>query len=327
MKEFGSYFGIELQYGKEFFTEGDYNIYRANCARSAIVIALRNESIKKVYLPYYNCEYVEDFLEKEGIEKVHYSLNSRLLPNVESIEDGTCILIINYWGLQKQKEIETECKRFKNVIIDNSQAFFSDPIERQGIYNVYSPRKFFGVSDGAYLIWKGDNYIDDDRYDSDSSWRRAHYLLKTVEVGTNDAYEDYLKSEEELNIKVMNMSPLTMRILSSIDYSRLREIRQNNLREINRLLGDINELPLEIVDAPLMCYPFYVEFDGLRQSLVEKHIYVSQWWKHVLDKVSYDSIEWKLSKWLCPLPIDHRYDQNDMRTIASIVRSVIENEY
>ncbi len=57
-------------------------------------------------------------------------------------------LCTNYFGI-KDEFITSLSKQVSNLIVDNAQSFFSNPIEN--IDTFYSPRKFFGVSDGAYL--------------------------------------------------------------------------------------------------------------------------------------------------------------------------------
>ena len=60
------------------------------------------------------------------------------------------ILWTNYYGNARDNEIKNVSEKYPNLIIDNCHAFFSKPIE--GKFNCYSTRKFFGVSDGGYLV-------------------------------------------------------------------------------------------------------------------------------------------------------------------------------
>ena len=67
--------------------------------------------------------------------------------------NGMCaIVVVNFYGVFFP--INDYCWiPTRSLIIDNTQAFYEPP--RKGAYNVYSCRKFFGVSDGAYLIKEG----------------------------------------------------------------------------------------------------------------------------------------------------------------------------
>ena len=64
---------------------------------------------------------------------------------------------------------------YKNVIIDNAQSLFAKPIN--GVYNVYSPRKFVGVPDGCYVVGP-DAVRFSDEYDQDLSSETAGSYYK-----------------------------------------------------------------------------------------------------------------------------------------------------
>ena len=125
------------------------------------------------------------------------------------------------------------------------------------------------------------------------------------------------------NIKYM--SKLTHRILSSIDYERILLQRDKNLKTIHDILNKINEFPLDInIENGLMIYPLLVRKKGLREMLVSRNVYVSRWWKYLMDLVPQDSIEYTLSEWLLPLPIDHRYSKEDIKDMAKVVYECYE---
>ena len=71
------------------------------------------------------------------------------------LNEKDCVLIVNYFGLM-DKNIQKFIESYNNIniIIDNTQAFFSNPVWKDKVYNVYSCRKFIGVPDGGYLISK-----------------------------------------------------------------------------------------------------------------------------------------------------------------------------
>ena len=68
-----------------------------------------------------------------------------------------------------------------------------------------------------------------------------------------------------------------------------------------------------------MVYPFLCSVDGLRGRLIQNKVYVSQWWKYLLDVLPADSVESRLSRYLLPLPLDQRYTPDDMRELAALV--------
>lgn len=59
------------------------------------------------------------------------------------------VYLINFYGQYSRDEIVSYAKEYKNLIVDNVQAFYTKPIE--GVDTIYTCRKFFGVPDGGYL--------------------------------------------------------------------------------------------------------------------------------------------------------------------------------
>lgn len=94
-----------------------------------------------------NCKKV---LEGNGIIVKGYNINERFYPiSVELCKDEL-LLWTNYYGCMKKDTIKHVVKKYgEHLIIDNTQALFSEPIEEA--YNVYSYRKFVGVSEGVVL--------------------------------------------------------------------------------------------------------------------------------------------------------------------------------
>ena len=323
-KEYGYVFGIEMPRHNEYFLNCDGTfVKRLNSARSCITLAAITEKAKTVYLPKYICDSVTKTLILYGIIVKHYDLDDELKPKLNSINQDSIIVVVNYFGNFSDNTLKSIAKKYKKVIFDNSQGFFANPIFSRGIYNVYSPRKFFGVSDGGYLVWKGKE-IDTSIYRKDLSWSRAKYLLKRLDENSNNSYSLFTESENDIGYEIKTMSLLTRNILEGIDYETCRKRRIDNIKVIKEKLSKYNQIGGIINNYPLMCYPFMYRKDGLREYLVSKKIYVPQWWKKVLEMTEEETIENKLSKWLYPLPVDHRQTKEDMINISNIVIEGIE---
>jgi hypothetical protein len=210
------------------------------------------------------------------------------------------------------------------VIFDNTQAFFANPIMCENIYNVYSPRKFFGVADGAYLICE--KSIDLVKYMVDVSNQNAGYLFNAIEKGTNGAYGEYLANEERISGSgPLRMSKLIKHLLSGIDYLKIRERRRINFSIMNDAFEKVNCIGHIDATCEPMVYPLMVEHnaDNIREKLIEKKIYVPQWWKCVIEDNESNEFERKLSKNLMPLPIDQRYMSDDIWNLVNIVMDII----
>ncbi len=325
--EYGGFLPIELNEGNEYFScENDAYIYRLNSARSAVVLALDSVKASKVLVPYYICKSVVEALQINGIQITYYSLNNDFLPNIDKIDQNEWILIVNYFGMFSWERQNALVIKFKRVILDNTQAFFNKPILKKDCFSVYSGRKFFGVSDGSYLISSKENdYIDIESYPLDVSSNRSSFLLTSVEVGTNAVYEDNLKNEELIGFQIKRMSVLSKRIMSGIDYGAVRKKRDQNIAIIHDILRDRNSFNCSIRLNDMMIYPLYIESNGIRDSLIENKVYVPQWWKWVIKNVEKNTVEYKMSKWLYPIPIDQRYNEKDMENLGKLILRITED--
>ena len=119
------------------------------------------------------------------------------------------------------------------------------------------------------------------------------------------------------------MSKLTKTILKSIDYEKVFKIRRRNFIELHKLLGEINEFPINLNSETHMYYPFLIKDKDLRYKLIDKKLFNPFWWKHVLEITEEFEIENRLSKYTVMLPIDQRYELKDILNIAKLVKNSI----
>ncbi|MEI6057234.1 MAG: hypothetical protein WCR55_14400 [Lentisphaerota bacterium] len=125
MKEaIGGYFELELRRSKEYYQ----NAIRLNSGRNALEFILRLRRYSRVFIPYYSCDAILEPFKKLLLNYELYFIDKNLEPkfNYASIKPDEGFLYINYFGL-KAKFIKYLSKYCRNLIIDNSQAFFSAP--------------------------------------------------------------------------------------------------------------------------------------------------------------------------------------------------------
>lgn len=318
-KEYGGYLTIELNSGKEYYRGSDVMAF--NCARSAIAYVIQKNNFSKLYLPVYMCESVRNRLN-DDIEIQYYNINRSMKPEVAKVEDSAVIMIPNYFGVSAH-----DIKRYDNfqhIIFDNTQAFFQNPIMRKGVYNIYSCRKFFGVCDGAYLVGNEVKKKDITRYVP----KFASYMLDALTYGTNALYEMSLANEQQLEQnEIYGISELSQKILQGIDYQKVTEIRRQNFYKFHQQLQKYNEISFtRLEECVPMVYPFLFRSENLRKKLIDKKIYVPQWWKYILQEGQANEYERYLSKYLLPLPIDQRYGTDDIYNITNIVKKYLNVE-
>ncbi len=322
MAEIGSFIELEFKRGKEYFKKG--HIVRLNSGRSGIFHSARVLGCDTVYVPYYQCETVRNFLIKKGIKVKYYHIDKDFSPIDLNPSEDEAVIIVNYYGIMSKSRLKALAKSYKNVIIDNSQAFFSPQIE--GALCVYSARKFIGVPDGAYVIGNNADKLND--YDDDFSSDTADFLLKRIEYGLEGAaYEARTKNEERIdNSDILNMSRLTRTILDSYDYEANKQKRIENFAYAANLFKEMNEInPLEHFDKSCvpMVYPLVVQNDELMGFLQKNKIFQGRWWKYVLSEVKEDTFEYYLSRYIVPITIDQRYGKKEIELTYNLVKGFL----
>lgn len=312
-KPIGGYFELELPRRVEYHSAA----LALNTGRNCLEYILRVRGYKRVYLPYYSCEVLLEPFEKLDVDYKFYHVNAQLEPEAPvTLNADEAILYINYFGL-KQGYVDTLAQQYgERLIVDNTQAFFARPLE--GIDTFYSCRKYFGVADGAYL------YCDkrlEMELEQDRSWQRMNHLLKRIDVSSEAAYGEFQEREERLkNNPIRTMSPLSRRIMQSIDYVQVATARRENFKRLNSVLQQSNGISLSLdEDAVPMVYPLYTKDIGLRSRLIANKVFVAQYWPNVQEWCDEDSIECNLTQHLLPLPIDQRYGIADLDRIIQLI--------
>ena len=313
MTSIGGYFELELPQKAEYHKSA----LALNTGRNCLEYILRARGYKKVYLPYYSCEVLLEPFNKLGVEYCFYHINGSLeLEQHVTLQDGEALLYINYFGLKQDYVTSLSATYGKQLIVDNTQAFYAKPIE--GIDTFYSCRKFFGVADGAYLYC---SQSFDEELEHDQSWERMEYLLKRIDNSAEAAYADFRTQSELLkNNPIRKMSKLTARIMASIDYPGMAERRKVNFKQLDRAFGHLNGIKWNVTDdAVPMVYPFLTDDPSLRQHLIDNKIYVAQYWPNVLQWCSPADTAYRLTQSLLPLPIDQRYGEQEMNRIIQTI--------
>lgn len=321
MMEIGSFIELQFPKGLEYY-KGETNIARLNSGRVAIWHAFRVLGCEAIWLPYYQCNSVREFLNRKGVTIKYYHIDQNFNPIDLFPEKNDAVLIVNYFGVMSVKRIQTLAKQFANVIIDNSQAFFSKPIE--GCMNVYSARKFVGVPDGAYVIGENANmYVDE--YEQCYSSDTALFLLQRIEYGCEGkTYQTRTINEERIDTEdAKRMSMLTRSILDGTDYNYICIKRQENFSVASSLFGTINQFnPSLYYDEGCvpMVYPLVVEDDSLLQKLLDHKHFQGHWWNYLLKEVAKDSFEYWLSRYIIPITIDQRYSKAELRHLREVCK-------
>ena len=317
-KEIGGYLEMEAFRGEEFYPD----LHRLNLARTAFVWILQHTEHKRVFLPGYICGTVIESAQNAGFDPVTYRIGEDLRPvwGAEGAPGSDDILyVVNYFGQLTAGDIEGYRDSYNRVIVDNAQAFYERPVE--GVYTIYSLRKFFGVADGAYAA--ADIKASAEELPYDRTGDRVRYLAGRLEEGANEYYMDSKAAEDGFsNETPKRMSLFTQNMAKGIDYEAVRMKRRENYAALDGLLGSRNPFTSRVPECPYV-YPYYHEKGiRLRKHLIANRVYIPTLWDTFLNDKYKGSLEYDWSANILCLPVDQRYDENDMQTIAGLIRSI-----
>lgn len=318
MKPIGGYFGLELSCRGGFPHSSDGPL--VNSGRNALEMILRElPADAEVLVPKFTCEVVLEPFARTGVRYRLYDVDPDLqLPQAPVSGEKQYILYTNYFGIKDGYVDELSERYGRNLIVDNSQALFHAPVD--GCNAIYSHRKFVGVPDGGQVI--GPVCRATAPTETDSSNERCSHLLKRIDLGASEGYRDFSINDGSITgLPPRKMSPLTERILRSIDWDNVKKRRRDNFRQLHSALGAVNTLRIPEMDTfecP-MVYPFRTTDLALRQRLIHNKIFVATYWPNVLRDNPHGSSACDLAQHIIPLPIDQRYGKEEMDRIISVI--------
>lgn len=312
----GGYFELELNKRIEYHRDA----IALNTARNALEYILTAKKYHKVYIPYFTCDVILEPFQKLNIAYEFYNIDENFEPifDYNKISENQAFLYTNYFAL-KDKFIKFLAEKTYNLIIDNAQSFFSKPL--QGLDTFYSPRKFFGVPDGAYLY--SDTKLGQE-LKTDKSITKFSHLLKRIDNSAEEGYLDFINNDRSLkNNPIKKMSSLTSELLASINYESIVAIRKENMAYLHFSLSGSNKLKFDTKEIGVpMVYPLLTEDGiGLRKHLINNKIFTAKYWPNVTNWVKKNSLEYFLVENLVAIPIDQRYTENDMNFILNIINN------
>ena len=315
MREIGGYIELDSHFGSDYH-EGAVAL---NCGRTALEYILEARDIKKLYLPYFCCDSVAEPCRKRAVEMEFYPIDRNFRPIFEkTLKQGEWLLIINFYGQIDPAELAEYAKRYERIIADNTQAYFQKPVG--GMDTLCTCRKYFGVSDGAFLytdtLLKRELPVDE-------SFDRVRYVLGRYERGAGEFYaaacanNDFFSGEP-----IKKMSKLTHNLLRTIDYPAVARRRRENFAYLHQRLGTVNALKLTVPEGAFM-YPLYLPHGAqLRKKLQGEKIFVPTLWPDVLESCDKNSLEYDYAANILPLPVDQRYTIEDMEYLCEVLKNV-----
>lgn len=316
MKRLGGFFELELPHGG---TQMHPQAYALNTGRACMMVMLEHLRPKRVHVPFYTCDATLHPFSRLGIETRSYALDETLFPiELPALDEGEYILWTDYFGVCGRHTDTLKERYGEKLLLDDTHAFFRSG--HTGYWSFTSARKYFGVPDGAYLYSPARLDIRAERFKGISL---RHSVLRRLDR-QSEAYEAYKEYERSLDCSVYRISEISEGLLSSVDLPGVMDARRCNFAYLHSVLGQHNQLALRETNDVPFCYPYLPSRKFERERLYAEEIFVPTLWPDVSarDAPGYE-FEKHFSMNLLPLPIDHRYNPDDLQRMADCLVSAL----
>lgn len=315
MKAIGGFFELEKPGGNAAWHRAGAALTSGRACLRAILELTRPS---RVFVPFYICDAALVPLQLLGIPLEFYGLTESLDPTPASWPDDAAVLYVNYFDMKGRGADDISAALGPRAIIDDTQAFFRRSHGRAWSFN--SARKFFGVPDGAYAYGPRAAEI---RPAGVNGTAPSEHLMSRAAGDQARAYQQYVAAEQRVSVELLAPSPMSGQLLEGIDYDGARSARRRNFALLHERLAPENALPIDFAldaGAAPFCYPFLPSRPLRHQQLWQREIFVPRLWPEVGGRPA-SGFDWErgLAERLLPLPVDQRYDADDMAHVTAAV--------
>lgn len=315
------------------------NITYVESGRQALGLVeaqLRGQGHTQLHVPSYLCDTMISPFQRTGWTLRPLPVDSDLVVSpsevLAQVTSGV-YLHAPYFGRQDSAAtlaaLETLRTRKVVVVVDETHRFLSGPSPVADI-RVASLRKVLPVYDGAYvtgLSGSPGGLAEAAVHSGIADLRQSAQITKSGVVASGDSNKAHLAmfaSAEQMTETRRQPAPISSKsfsLLHHLDLGLLSIKRQANSTALTEALRESG--PFRIINPPatnLLPSHLVLETDdatGLRQFLVQKHIYCAIHWPE--SRLLPRTQPWP--RRYISLPVDHRYGKPDMARIAAGVKA------
>lgn len=350
MKDVGSIFPLykkDLQHREPLFEAPENCSLFSLCREALCVIAHKGEGNKVILLPAYTCDTViTPFLEADW-KCCYYSINKDLTIDVESVKSqmATCqpdlFLAHPYYGMDLTSEEVDMMRELHDrgvkLIVDLTQCIYSKQHFNFVDYYVGSYRKWYQVPDGGYL-WSKEmmdcgTLEDNEQFvqqQTDAMYLRGVYFengdeeIKKISIRLNKI----ATSSVDFNVHPHAISGITLQIMPHLNHEAFVKQRMLNYMYLFDNLSDCKNVELvckdicRVTTAPLYFTIYTSHREGLQKELAKNHVYAPIIWPVYYEDVIISDTIRHIYNTILAIPIDQRYDEEDMKRITTIIKNI-----
>ena len=137
------------------------------------------------------------------------------------------------------------------------------------------------------------------------------------------AFEQFQEYEKSLDCSIRSISVTSEEILGRVDYEFIKSSRINNFNFIKHELTDLNLLTISSDVNEAFCYPLILERDIPKNVFHANNIFIPTLWPDVLNRKEPGfSTARGLTRKIIPIPVDHRYQPDDLRKVTHLIKKL-----
>lgn len=356
MKDIGSIFPL---YYRNYHTEGvkhtpclqDGKIYYSLCREALYEIAnVHRNTSKVVMLPAYTCDTVITPFKEQGWQCFYFPVNKNLRIDINNTLElwnkikADLIVVHPYFGMDLSLDEIALLKGLHElgcrIVADLTQCIFSEQRLDFVDYYVGSYRKWFAIPDGSFL--QARNGVSFKKYDmsenkefvslqQDAMYLRGFYFssdieeLKKISIRLNKLAVESV----DFNIKPHRMSDLSYTLYIDEDKRNNQEQRFLNYKYLHERLCHNSVCrvvcdDIRLVTTAPLYFPVYVDDRrALQYQLAKEHVYAPIIWPVYYEEVLLNDEIKEIYTTSLAIPIDQRYNQEDMEKIVQIIQRFV----
>lgn len=299
---------------------------------------------KSALLPSFTCFSVIEPFINQGYSVLFYPVKKDLSANASEIvslalqNEVSVVLWHRYFGFDTINEDEVnlgDTLRQNGIfsIEDCTQNLYSDIRRSDSDFTIGSIRKWMGVPDGAFAVKRIGKFNEKlsvwdfalEKKKIEASYAKYKFLFE--EIGNKSDFRKKFEEAEEIleSQKVIyKISPISESVQSTADISLLKEKRKRNFSILYEgLKGDI--YPVFTIEKSNDITPLYFPLRAENRSELQLHLRNHNifapivWPKDERQSTVLGEAEVLYNDILC-IPVDQRYDIEDMERIISVVK-------
>ena len=311
----------------------------------------RNPNVRKVaIIPPFTCHTViEPFLAK-GYKVFTFHIGQDMEATSDDIlkvvkeRNASVVLFHRYFGFNTIKDIDSIIPKLRDsgiiVIEDCTQNLYSGYQKSDADFFVGSIRKWCGVPDGGFAVCREGKFenkpevLDKKLQEAKKSASLMKYEYIFEGKGHKQSFlMKYREAEDILDSQTQYYAicELSTSIQSNLNVEELKYKRRENYRFIAEGLSNIKGIKvikphIQIDETPLYCPILCDNRSEVQALLVKQSIFAPVVWPKADCCPMIDDDADSLYEHILCIPIDQRYDIDDMKRIISVFQNTLYKE-